>query len=205
VRDGVDVVVNLGIALDLGEVIAFVIEFIEGNAQSPEVRAAQAGDGFLGQRLGAAVKTARRPAKAEVGLVGLGVTANGLRIFFDQTLQTPVWSGPFHARLAVLDDFGARIDATGGDMAPRDVGGVAGVGNGQRQQRIALQRIGARGFAGVHVRFAGVTGGVDEKIGFGFAQTIEQHIEPGIIDLAAREGGERAAALLQRREEGLAM
>src|SRR5712692_3459670 len=86
-RKGIYVVVNFGVTLQLGEVISRMIELVEGQPEPPKVTLADARDGFLGQRLGAAVETARRLAKREIWLVSFGVTANGLRIGFRQLLQ----------------------------------------------------------------------------------------------------------------------
>ena len=62
VRNGVHVVINLRVTLDFAEIVARAVMFIERNPQPPDVLAG-VGHGFFAQRLGAAVKTARRITK----------------------------------------------------------------------------------------------------------------------------------------------
>ena len=72
-------------------------------------------------------------------------------------------------------------------MAPRNAGGRASLGDGLRQEGVALQGVGAGGFAGIHVGLAGVSGGIDHKSGPRALQMFEQNLEAGVISLCARE------------------
>ena len=79
--DGIDVVVNFRVTLKFAEVIARIVDFVEGNAQAPDVALADTGDGFFGEAFGAAVEAARWSAESEIGVVSFGVAVNGGRIF----------------------------------------------------------------------------------------------------------------------------
>ena len=89
-------------------------------------------------------------------------------------------------------------------MAEWDAQGGAGLGDHGREDRVSLQGVGPVFFAGVHVGFAGVAGGVDQEIRLGPAEKLCQQIEPGIIQPAARRRLKRDAPLLQRPGKGLA-
>ena len=68
------------------------------------------------------------------------------------------------------------------------------MGDGGGQERVALQRLGAGGFAGIDIRLAGISGGVDDEFGPGVPQMFQQRLKVGVIDLPARKGLEVPAA-----------
>src|SRR5436190_16703096 len=67
VRQRIEVVIDLRIFLDFGEIIARVIELIEWNAQPPDIALTNTRDGLFAQGFGAAIKAARAIAKTEIG------------------------------------------------------------------------------------------------------------------------------------------
>ena len=58
VRERIEIVVDLGVALDLGEVVAVVVELIEGNPQPPDVVLPHPLNHLFPQCLGTAVEAA---------------------------------------------------------------------------------------------------------------------------------------------------
>src|SRR6184192_1935211 len=97
--DGVDVIINLRVALQFAEVIAWVVDFVEGNAEAPDIVLADAGNGFFAEAFGAAVEAARRVAEREIGTVGFGVAVNRRRIFLWEIAQAGFGQIFFNARL----------------------------------------------------------------------------------------------------------
>src|SRR5690242_2349204 len=87
-RDGIDVVVNFGIALQLAEVVARIVYLVKGNAKTPDVAVADTGDCFLCQAFGTAVETARRIAEGKIRLISFGIALNRGGVFFGQIAQT---------------------------------------------------------------------------------------------------------------------
>jgi hypothetical protein len=59
-------------------------------------------------------------------------------------------------------------------------------------------------FAGIDIGFAGVAGGVDEKIRLGPSQKLEQVIGTCVVHFTARERFEGISAFVQCADEGLA-
>ena len=57
-RERIEIVVDLGVALDLGEVVAVVVELIEGNPQPPDVVLPHPLNHLFPQCLGTAVEAA---------------------------------------------------------------------------------------------------------------------------------------------------
>ena len=77
--DGVHVVVNLGVGLNFGEVIARVVQFVERDAESPEIAVRQWSHGFFSESFGAAVETAGWRAEGEIGRVRFGEAPDDFR------------------------------------------------------------------------------------------------------------------------------
>src|SRR5436309_16098970 len=88
-------------------------------------------------------------------------------------------------------------------MAPRCFRNQAGMGDGLREERVPDERLGPGLLADIDVGLAGVTGGVDQETGPGFAQEVEQEIVAGVIQIFAGEGGEGLPAFAQGFGEGL--
>jgi len=151
-----------------------------------------------------AVEAARPVAKGKVGRVGFGKPVDGAGLGVDQRLEVGAGEVFFRAGPALESDLGAGVNATGGDVPPRDAGGGAGVGNRLWQQGVALEGVGPGSFAGIHVGFAGVAGGVQDEGGAGVTQQLEQHFEPGVIHVLAGKGGEGLVTLVQGLGKGLA-
>ena len=72
-----------------------------------------------------------------------------------------------------------------------------------RQQSISNKRVSPGEFAGVHIRFASVTSGIDEKFRFVFLQESGQNVEPGIIQFLSCKRHERQLAALKFTRERL--
>ena len=162
-RNRIHVVVDLGIALHLAQVIPRAVILVKRDPQAPDIALPHSGNRLLAQRLGPTVKTARQVAKGKIRHVRLRETADGFGRLFDQGAQCRCGEVFFHPSLSVYDHFSPGIDAAGRDMAPRNPGGGAGLGDGLGEQRVALKRVGFVGFAGVHIRLPGIAGGIDEK------------------------------------------
>src|SRR5207248_3148073 len=75
----------------------------------------------------------------------------------------------------------SAVNATRRNMAPGNFGGGAGCPNGQWQYAVTRQRVGFGQFASVHVWLAGVTGAIDDELGFVRLEKREQGIEPRVI------------------------
>src|SRR5690242_9820908 len=75
--------------------------------------------------------------------------------------------------------------------------------DGLWKQCIAGQRVRLGFFAGIDIRFAGVSGGIDEEVGFCFAQEFQQEIIPRVIKFFASERDERLRSFAQSLSEGL--
>src|SRR5579872_5861304 len=88
-------------------------------------------------------------------------------------------------------------------MAPWNAGGRASVGDGLRQESVALQGVGAREFTGIDIRLAGVSRGVDHKLRPHFLQKFEQNVEPGVVNLRAFRGSEGQVSLPKFARKGL--
>ena len=69
--------------------------------------------------------------------------------------------------------------------------------DGLGQERVAGERITFRQFTGVHVGFAGVARGVDQKLRFGFKEKIQQPIKARVVHLFPAERNEVVAAAFQ--------
>ncbi len=138
VGEGVEVVVDLGVALDLGEVIAVIVELVEGNSQAPDVVLADSLDRLFPKCLGAAVKAAGLIPEGEIRGHRLIEAANFLGRAGGNRLE-------LGARHILLDDPAIAIidpcprkDAARGHMAKGDVECSAGVCQSLREKRIAL-------------------------------------------------------------------
>ena len=189
-RNGVHVVVHLGITLQFAEVIAFVVEFVKGDAQAPDVTVADAGDDFFAEGFGAAVKTARRRAKGKIGRVGLFEAVDAVGMFFHNGMDVWAREVRFDLQATIHLHLCADVDAAGGNVAPRDPGDGTSLGDGLGQQGIAGESISAREFGGVHVRLTGVAGGVDDERRLFGLEIIQQHVEARVIGFLAGERDE---------------
>ena len=75
-------------------------------------------------------------------------------------------------------------------MAPRNARRRAGLRDRLRKQRVALQRVRLVQFAGVHVRLARVTGGIDDEFRLFRLEKFQQHVKTRVIHLLARQRNE---------------
>src|SRR5712691_4081288 len=78
------------------------------------------------------------------------------------------------------------------------------MGDGLRQQRVARQCVRFGFFAGIDIRLAGVSGGIDEEAGFCFAKKFQQEIITRVIQFLARGRDERLLTFAQSLGESLA-
>ena len=72
-------------------------------------------------------------------------------------------------------------------MPPRNIRHRARMREGLGQQRIACQRAGLVQFAGIHVRFAGVAGTVDDERRLFHFEKSQQQVEARVIHLLSRK------------------
>src|SRR6266403_1248586 len=88
-------------------------------------------------------------------------------------------------------------------MAPGRASDQARVSHSLRKKRVARQRVRLGCFAGIHIRLASVSGGIDEKAGFCFAHKFQQEIITRVIQFFASERGERLLSFAQSLGERL--
>src|SRR5581483_10973258 len=196
-RQGVHIVVNFGVVLDLAEIIAGVVQMIEGDAKAPNVIAAELLDAFFGESFGAAVKAAGRATEAEVRFILFRESADLFRSFLHQSAKSGSRQVCFDAVAGAVKYFRAGKNAAGRNMAEGNIEGLARVSEGGREKRVALKGIRAVEFAGIDVWLARVAGGVDDKIRADFGQITAQDIEARVINLRARGGDKGIAAPIQ--------
>lgn len=151
-RDGVGGLEQGVVADELREVIARVVDLVEGDAQAPDVNVGTTGEDFFAEGLGAGVEAAVVGAEGEIWGVGL---AEARAV------------GP-----------GAGVDAAGGDVAPGNAGIGAGLGDSAWQHGVAKEALGLVEFAGIDVRLASVASGIDQEDGL---LATEQPGEGGLI------------------------
>src|SRR5260221_2504097 len=96
------------------------------------------------------------------------------------------------------------MNADGGSVSARCIGHQADAGNRLRQERVDLKYLGAGFFAGIHIRSARKSRGIDQKFWPGFSDVIEQQIELRVVECRPRERNEGMAAPSQFDGEGLA-
>src|SRR4029077_6651406 len=126
------------IAHQFGEIIAGGFELVKRNADTPDVKMQVAGQDFLAQRFGAAVKRTIVLPKTEI------------------------WGVLFREPRAVRST--PRINATRGYVTPRHIGRFAGLGDDPGKYGIAGQALRLMNLAGIHIGLSGVSGRVDEKL-----------------------------------------
>lgn len=145
----------------LGQIVARVIQLVEGKAQPPDETGLRSGKHFFPQRLGAAIETAVVRPEGKVRRV---------------ILREPATTGRR-----------AGVDAAAGDMAPWRAGFPAGLAQPTRQHGIGKEAVCLVVLAGVHVGLAGVAGGIDQELRLCIGQQIGQAPRVGIIDFLARQ------------------
>ena len=114
-RDRVGRLEEPRVAHELGQVVPRVVDAVEGDAQPPDEHVGVAGQDLLAQGLRPAVERAVVGPEGEVGRVLLGEAV---------------------AARAV-----AAVDAARGDMAPRDPGLLAGLGDDAREDGVAEEAL----------------------------------------------------------------
>jgi hypothetical protein len=88
----------------------------------------------------------------------------------------------FNVRSAIFENLRARINATGRDVTPMGIGQETDTSDHLGKHGVTLQRFGASDFASIDIRTACISSGVDEKLGFGTPDIVEESIKIGVID-----------------------
>ncbi len=184
-RQRIEVVVDLGVALDLGEVIAVIVELVEGNPQPPDVVLPHSLNSLFPQGLGAAVEAAGLIPEGEIrghrlieaaDLFGVA-RRDGLELGLGHVLLD-------HPAIAVIDPRPGK-DATRRHMAEGDIEGGTGVCQSLREKRIALECISLGRLTGINIRLAGVTRGIDDEAGPVGLEVIVERLKACVINLRA--------------------
>ena len=115
------------VAHELGEVVAGMLELIEGNADAPDVNIRVRGENFFTESLGSAIEGTVVLAEGEIGSV-----------IFSESRTVRSCS---------------RVDAARRNVAPRHIGSVASLGNDSWQDGVAGEAFGLDG-SRMHPRWA---------------------------------------------------
>ncbi len=187
VGEGVEVVVDLGVALDLGEVIAVVIEFVERNPQPPDVVLAHPFDGLLSQSLGSAVEAAGLIPEGKVWSHRLIKAADLFRIARGDRLELGLGHILLdHPAISVIDPR-PRKDAARGHMTKGDIECSACVCQSLWEKRVALEGISLGRLTGINIRLAGVASRIDDEAGPVGLEVFVERLKARVIYLRARE------------------
>src|SRR5205823_4664512 len=108
-------------------------------------------EAFFGERFGAAVEIARGRSEREVRFIGFGEAGERSGVGVVEAPHFGAVEVAFDVGAAVVAEAGASVDATGGDVAPRSFGEVTDPRDGLGKERVGVDGVGARGFAGVDV------------------------------------------------------
>ena len=82
--DRIPVLINFGVALNLGKIVARPVQLIEWNPEPPDVKIWESSHHLFSQRFRSAIKTAVVVGEAKVRFVGLGETGNSVRPLGEQ-------------------------------------------------------------------------------------------------------------------------
>src|SRR4051812_45069625 len=113
-------------------------------------------------------------------------------MFGKELLKSGLVEVAFHVHRAIFSNFGSGIDATGRKMAPGSISHETNPRYRLRKKGIALHGFSSSQFAGINIRSAGVSCGVEDKLRLRFANVIEQNFKAGIVDGRARQRNEAA-------------